>query len=50
MKSLKYLKSNVDMKICDKKDEEYNYIAMFLFSIAVGYITGKIVEFILTII
>lgn len=33
------------MKTCDK-DTEYEYIAIFLFAIAVGYAVGKIVEMI----
>ena len=45
MKNLQYPKSKEDMKTYDK-DEEYNYIAMFLFAISVGYIVGKIAEWI----
>lgn len=32
------------------KDEKYNYGAMFLFAIVVGYIIGKIAEWIIEII
>lgn len=32
------------------KDEKCNYDAMFLFAIVVGYITGKIAEWIIEII
>ena len=43
------MKSKEDMKTYDK-DETYNFLAIFLFSMCVGYTTGKIVEFILTLI